>query len=101
MTIARIILAGTATLIVSSAASAEQGMVTKIDRLSHTISIEPTAPTQSGTVGANTGGATSPTQDFRAQDSVSLDEVHAGDHVNYSTAQNGAAKIITKLERQK
>lgn len=33
MSIARIILAGTATLIVSSAALAEQGIVTKIDRL--------------------------------------------------------------------
>ena len=101
MTITRIILAGAATLIVSSAASAEQGMVTKIDRLSHTISIQPTAATQNGTVGASSGGTTGPAQDFRAQDSVSLDEVHVGDRVSYSTAQNGPAKTITKLERQK
>jgi Copper binding periplasmic protein CusF len=101
MTIARIILAGAATLIVNSAASAEQGMVTKIDRLSHTISIQPTASTQNGTVGANTNGAIAPAQDFRAQDGVSLDEVHVGDRVNYSITQNGAAKTITKLERQK
>jgi hypothetical protein len=101
MTIARIILAGAATFIISSAALAEQGMVTKIDRLTHTISIQPTAPAQSGTVGANTGGATGPAQDFKAQDGLSLDDVHVGDRVNYTTAQNGAAKMITKLERQK
>ena len=55
MTIARIGLAGTALLtLLTSAALAEQGMVTKIDRLNHMISIQ---PTQSGTVGANTGSA--------------------------------------------
>jgi hypothetical protein len=101
MTIARIILAGAATLIMGSAALAEQGIVTKIDRLSRTIAIQPTAPLQTGTVGANAGGVTGPAQDFKTQDGVSLDEVHAGDRVNYSITQNGAAKTITKLERQK
>jgi hypothetical protein len=110
MTIARIILAGTAAFIVSSAALAEQGMVTKIDRLTHTISIQPMAPAPSGTVGANTGGTagpagtagpTGPAQDFKAQDNLSLDDVHVGDRVNYAITQTGAAKTITKLERQK
>jgi Copper binding periplasmic protein CusF len=102
MTIARIILAGAATLVMGSAALAEQGIVTKIDRLSRTVAIQPTAPLQTGTVGANAGGGvTGPAQDFKTQDGVSLDEVHAGDRVNYSITQNGAAKTITKLERQK
>ena len=101
MTITRIILVGAATLVMSQAALAEQGMVTKIDRLSRTISIEPTAPTQPGTVGANTGGATGPVQEFKAQEGLSLDEVHVGDRVNYSASSSGAAKTITKLDRQK
>jgi Copper binding periplasmic protein CusF len=103
MTIARIILAGAATFIMSSAALAEQGMITKIDRLTHTISIQPTAPIQTGTVGASTtsGGPTGPAEDFKAQDGLSLDDVHVGDRINYTTTQNGAAKTITKLERQK
>jgi len=102
MTIARIILGGAAALIISSAALAEQGMVTKIDRLSRTISIEPTAPVQTGTIGANAGGgATGPAQDFKAQEGLSLEDVHAGDRVNYTATSSGAAKMITKLERQK
>ena len=48
MTVARIGLAGTALLtVLTPAAFAEQGMVTKIDRLNHMISIQPTQPAQS------------------------------------------------------
>jgi hypothetical protein len=102
MSIVRIMLAGVATLIMNSAALAEQGVVTKIDRLSRTIAIQPTAPPPTGTVGANSsGGVTGPAEDFKTQDGVSLDDVHAGDRVNYSAMQSGAAKTITKLERQK
>ena len=102
MSIVRIVLAGAATLIMSSAAFAEQGIVTKIDRLSRTIAIQPTAPPTTGTVGANSGGGvTGPAEDFKAQDGVSLDDVHAGDRVSYSAMQSGAAKTITKLDRQK
>ena len=52
MKIARIILAGTVTLTVSSAVFAQQaltGTVTKVDRINRTIAIQ---PTQSDTVGA-------------------------------------------------
>jgi hypothetical protein len=99
MTIARIGLAGTALLtLLTSWAFAEQGMVTKIDRLNHMISIQ---PTQSGTVGANTGSAAGPAQDFKAQEGMSLDDVHAGDRVTYSATGAGTPKTITKLERQK
>src|SRR6516225_3598929 len=102
MTVARFGLAGTALLILlNSAAFAEQGMVTKIDRLNHMISIQPTQPVQSGTVGANTGAAAGPAQDFKAQEGMSLDDVHAGDRVNYSATGAGTPRTITKLERQK
>ncbi|MBV9565441.1 MAG: copper-binding protein [Bradyrhizobium sp.] len=102
MNIARIILAGAATLVVGTAALADQdqtGMVTQIDRLNHTIAIQ---PIQSGTVGANTGGAAAATaEQFKADDGVSLEEVHAGDRVNFSVRDGGGAKTVTKLQRQK
>jgi Cu/Ag efflux protein CusF len=99
MTIAKLIWAGTAalTIIVSSAALADQtltGVITGLNRLNGTISIQ---QTQSGTVGANTGGAA---EQFKVQDGVSLDAVHAGDRVSYSTTDKGGVKTITKLDRQ-
>ena len=99
MTIPKIMLAGAAAItIVSVPAFAEQaltGMVTKIDRINRTVSIQ---QTQSGTVGANTAGSA---QEFKAKDGLSLEEVHAGDAVNYSTTDAGGIMTITKLERQK
>jgi Cu/Ag efflux protein CusF len=98
MKIAKIILAGTATLsIIGSAALAQQartGTVTKIDRIHGTVAIQ---QTQSGTVGANTGGAA---EEFKAQDGLSLDAVHAGDKVTFSTTETGGSKTITKLQKQ-
>jgi Cu/Ag efflux protein CusF len=91
MRIAKIILAGTAALtIISSAALAQQaltGTVTKVDRINRTIAIQ---QTQSGTVGANTGGAA---QEFKAQDSLPLDTLHAGDKVTFSATETGGIKI--------
>jgi len=84
---------GAATLSMS-AASAEQGMsgmITKIDRLNSTVAIQ---QTQSGTVGANTGGAT----EFKVQDMGALESVHAGDRVTYSIGDD--AKTITKIQTQ-
>ena len=99
MTVARIGLAGTALLtVLTSAAFAEQGVVTKIDRLNRMISIQPTQPAQSGTVGANAGAAADPAQDFKAQERMSLDDVHAGDRVNYSATGEGTPRTITKLK---
>jgi len=98
MTVARIGLAGTALLtVLTSAAFAEQGVVTKIDRLNRMISIQPT-PAQSGTVGANAGAAADPAQDFKAQERMSLDDVHAGDRVTYSATGERTPRTITKLE---
>jgi Cu/Ag efflux protein CusF len=96
MKIAKIILAGTGALIISSAAFAQQtltGTVTKVDRINRTIAIQ---QTQSGTVGANTGGAA---QEFKAQDSLSLDTLHAGDKVTFSATETGGIKI-TKRQTQ-
>jgi Cu/Ag efflux protein CusF len=98
MNIARIILAGTAALaIISSAAFAQQalnGTVTQVDRISRTVAIQ---QTQSGTIGANTGGAA---EEFKAQDGLSLDTVHAGDKVTFSATETGGIKTITKLQKQ-
>ena len=92
---ARILLAGVAAAsLFMSVASAEQsmsGMITKIDRLNGIIAIQ---QTQSGTVGANTGGAT----EFKVQDAGALENVHAGDRVSYTIGDD--AKIITKLQKQ-
>src|SRR5882762_6661830 len=97
MKIAKIILAGTAALtIISSAAFAQQaltGTVTKVDRSNRTIAIK---QTKSGTVEATTGGAA---QEFKGQDSLSLDTLHAGDKVTFSATETGGIKI-TKLQNQ-
>lgn len=97
MKIANIVLAGTAAAIISSAAFAQQaltGLVTKIDRIQGTIAIQ---QEQSGTVGASTGGAT---EEFKARDRSSLDAVHVGDKVTYSTTETGGMKTVTKLQKQ-
>jgi Cu/Ag efflux protein CusF len=98
MKIAEIILAGTAALtIISSAALAQQvltGTVTKVDRINRTVAIQ---PTQSGTIGANTGG---PAEEFKAQNGLSLDTLHAGDKVTFSATETGGIKTITKLQQQ-
>jgi hypothetical protein len=92
---ARIVLAGVAALgLFMSVASAEQsmsGMITKIDRLNGIVAIQ---QTQSGTVGANTGGAT----EYKVQDAGALENVHAGDPVTFTVGDD--AKIITKLQKQ-
>ena len=82
--------------LVTSAALAEQssGMVTKIDRLAGTITIQ---QTQGGTVGA-AGGAV---QEYKVPKTQSLEAFHAGDKVTFSATESGGAKTIDKLEKQK
>jgi Cu/Ag efflux protein CusF len=98
MRIAKIILASAAaTTIVISAALAQQtlnGTVNKVDRLNGTIAIQ---RTQSGTVGANPGGAA---EEFKVQDGALLTALHAGDKGTFSVAENGGIKTITKFEKQ-
>jgi Cu/Ag efflux protein CusF len=98
MKIAKIILAAAGVLtIVASAALAEQmlnGTVTKVDRINNSVAIR---QTQSGTVGANSGGAT---EEFKTQDGLSLDKLHAGDRVTFSATEKGGVKTITKIQQQ-
>jgi Cu/Ag efflux protein CusF len=95
MKMAKVLLAGMLTVI-GSVALAQQsltGMVTTIDRLKGTITIQ---QTQSGTVGANTGGAT---EQYKIQGGL-LNTLHAGDKVTFSASESGGTKTITKLEVQ-
>src|ERR1700693_2705786 len=98
MKIAKILTAGIAALpITGSAALAQQaltGTITGINRLNDTIAIR---QTQSGTVGANTGGAA---EEFKVGSGVSLDSLHAGDRVSFSASGSDEAKTITKIDRQ-
>jgi len=98
MNIAKIILAGIAAFILStSAAIAQQaptGTITKVDRINRTVAVR---PTESGTTGANTGGAA---EEFKAQDGLSLDTLHAGDRVTYSATEMNGIKTLTKVQKQ-
>jgi Cu/Ag efflux protein CusF len=98
MKIAKIILAGTSALtIISSAALAQQaltGTVTKVGRINRMVALQ---QTQSGTIGANTGGAA---EEFKAQEGLSLDKLHAGDKVTFSATETSGIKTITKLQEQ-
>ena len=96
MRLAKTIMAGCMITAISSVALAQQaltGMVTTIDRINGTIAIQ---QTQSGTVGANAGGAT---EQFKVQDGM-LNPLHAGDKVTFSVSETGGTKTITKLEKQ-
>lgn len=98
-----IILAGCAAFIaVVSAASAQTpmtGTVTRIDRTDGTIAIQlQTTPAQSGTVGANTGGAGEEVK-TKVQGSL-LNTLHAGDRVKFSLTEAGGNKTVTNVERQ-
>ena len=75
------------------AEEAKTGLITQIDRLNSTISIQ---PTQDGTVGSSGGTATR----YKVQGS-SLEELHAGDQVSFSATQNSGVDTITKIEKKK
>jgi Cu/Ag efflux protein CusF len=98
MKIAKIILAGTgAFTLVASAALAQQmltGTITKVDRINSSLAIR---QTQSGTVGANSSGAA---EEFKTQDGLSLEKLHAGDRVTFSATEKGGVKTITKIQQQ-
>jgi Cu/Ag efflux protein CusF len=100
MTIARILSAGAAAalIVLSSAALAQQalsGTITGINRINDTIAIR---LTQSGTVGANTGGAA---EQFKVQKGQSLENWHAGDRVTFFvTSGSDEIRTVTNLKRQ-
>ena len=62
-----------------------------MDRINRTVAIQKT-----GASGANTGGS----EEFTAQNDLSLDTVHAGDKVTFSAAETSGIKTITKLQKQ-
>jgi Cu/Ag efflux protein CusF len=98
MKFAGVIMAATAALsIIGTSALAQQartGMVTRIDRISGTVSIK---DIPDGTVGANTGAAA---EEFRVQDGARLNALHAGDRVTFTVTETAGTKTITKIDRQ-
>ena len=97
MKIAGMIIAATAALsIAGTSALAQQvrtGMVTRIDRISGTITIR---DMPEGTVGANTAAAT---EEFKIQDSARLNALHAGDRVSFAVSDTAGTKTITKIDK--
>jgi Cu/Ag efflux protein CusF len=98
MKIAGMILAATAALSIAgtSAALAQQprtGLVTRIDRISGTITIK---DMPEGTTGANAGAAT---EEFKVQDGARLNAVHAGDRVTFAVSETPGTKTITKIDK--
>jgi Cu/Ag efflux protein CusF len=95
MKLAKLVLTGSLLIGMSSLAWAQQtltGTVTTIDRINGTIAIQ---QTQSGTVGASTGGATE--QRYKAPEG-SLEKVHAGDRVTFSVTESDGKKTITNID---
>jgi len=68
------------------------GTITAINRLNSTVTI---IQTQNGTVGSSGGAA----RDFKVKDGAALDNVHAGDKVNFSTTTQDGVETVTKLKK--
>jgi Cu/Ag efflux protein CusF len=100
MRTAKFIFAGAAAIgtLASVAFAADDmiGMITRIDRLNNTITIQ---QAQKGTVGGSAGGAGS-LQEYKAKDAAMLDAVHAGDRVSFSATDTNGTGTITKLQKQ-
>jgi Cu/Ag efflux protein CusF len=98
MKIAGMIMATTVALgIAATSALAQQsrsGMVTRIDRISGTISIK---DTPDGTTGAKTGAAT---EEFKVQDGSRLNALHVGDSVTFAVNDAAGTKTITKIDKK-
>jgi Cu/Ag efflux protein CusF len=101
MKIAKLILAGTAALcLANSPALAQQdkqektGQVTQVNRLNNTISVR---QVQSGTVGSNAGA---PEEEFKVKAGLSLEDLHAGNRITYSTTESGGTSTITTFKVQ-
>ena len=97
MKLARMVLATATIAFIGSSAMAQQaltGSITKVDEANGKIAIQ---QTQSGTVGATTGGAG---EDFKVQDGLVFNAFQVGDKVVFTAADVGGVKTITKLEKQ-
>jgi Cu/Ag efflux protein CusF len=98
MKIAKLVLAGATIAIIGSSALAQQaatGSITGIDEANGKITIQ---QTQSGTVGANTGGGV--TGEFKVQDGLLFNAFQTGDRVVFTATEMGGVKTITKLQKQ-
>src|SRR3954471_24695450 len=98
MTRTKTILAGAALMLLScSSGMAQQSMtgtISKVDEASGKVAIQ---QTQSGTVGAGSGGAA---EEFKVQDGLLFNAVKPGDKVTVTVTEIGGVKTITKLEKQ-
>lgn len=105
MKLTTFVLAGTATFLISGSPALAQaqaqakggqhtGQVTLVNRLNNTIAVR---PIQEGTVGANTVDAS---EQFKVKDGVSLEDLHAGNHISYSVTEQGGTRTITSFKRQ-
>ena len=83
-------------LATSALADDMTGMVTSINRLNNTISIQ---QMQKGTVGGSAGGAGA-LQQYKAKDAAMLDAVHAGDRVTYTATETDGSGTLTTLKKQ-
>jgi hypothetical protein len=105
MKLARLVLAGTAAFFVAGATASAQdqnakpngqqsGQVTLVNRLTNTIAVR---PIQDGTVGTNAAGTA---QEFKVKDGLSLEDLHAGNRINYSVTESGGTRTITNFTKQ-
>lgn len=92
MTNMKSVCAAAGLILISSAAFADQGTITQIDRTTSTVAIQQPL---SGTVGAN--GGTAPAKQFKVQPAGSLENLHAGDQVDFTTTGD----TITRIEKKK
>src|SRR5438093_10875338 len=96
MKIAGIMMVAAAALSIAGTSAVTQQMrtemVTRIDRITGTISIK---DVPDGTTGANTGAAT---EEFKVQDGARLNALHAGDRVTFAVSDAAGTKTITKID---
>jgi Cu/Ag efflux protein CusF len=98
MTITRIIWAGAAAMIISSAAWADEeliGRVIKTDPANGKITLE---HRPAGTVGA-AGGSTF-VDEYNLQNDVAFRGVQVGDPVSFTAAQIGGVWSVTRIQKQ-
>jgi Cu/Ag efflux protein CusF len=98
MKTAKAIFAGAAlVLLACSSAVAQQSMtgtITRVDEANGKVAIQ---QSQSGTVGAASGGAG---EEFKVQDGLVFNAIKPGDKVTFTVTDTGGVKTISKLDKQ-
>ena len=99
MTLAKISLASVAAITIISwgalAQENQKGRITQLDHINGKITLQH-AP--AGTVGAV--GASSLVGEYKIQDGIASNALHAGDEVDFTAAQIGGVLTITKIQKQ-